>query len=82
MSEFAATQIPKPSDEQVFERCNEVLWRCILRDDSVQIHGRRGQSQDGVDLFGVRDGKPNQIVGVQCKLKSDGKLLEEIRSHR
>ena len=77
MSEFAATQISKPSDEQAFERCNEILWRCILKDDNVQIHGRRGQRQDGVDLFGIRDGKPDQIVGVQCKLKSDGKTLEE-----
>ena len=77
MSEFAAIQIPKPSDEQAFERCSELLWRCILQDDGVQIHGRRGQRQNGVDLFGIRDGDPNQIVGVQCKLKSDGKILKE-----
>ena len=77
MSEYTATQIPKPSDEQAFERCNEILWRFILKDDSVQIHGRRGQRQDGVDLFGIRDDNLNQIVGVQCKLKSDGKIVEE-----
>ena len=77
MSELTATQIPKPSDEQAFERCNEVLWRCILRDETVKTHGRRGQDQHGVDLTGIRDSTPDRIVGVQCKLKGDGKELTE-----
>ena len=72
MSEHSATQIPKPRDEQTFERCNEVLWRCILSDETVQLHGRRGQEQHGVDLTGLRDDLPERIVGVQCKLKSEG----------
>ena len=77
VSELASTQIPKPRDEQAFERCNEVLWRCILEDGTVKLHGRRGQEQHGVDLTGIRDGKSDHIVGVQCKLKGDGKLLKE-----
>ena len=60
MSEYTAAQIPKPSDEQTFERCNEILWRCILRDDTVQLHGRRGQEQHGVDLTGLRDDQPER----------------------
>ena len=77
MSEYTATQIPKPSDEQAFERCNEILWRCVLGDRSVQLHGRRGQEQHGVDLTGLRDDQPDRIVGVQCKLKSEGRRLTE-----
>ena len=77
MSELAATQIPKPSDEQAFERCNRTLWRCILKDDSVKTYGRRGQRQYGVDLTGIRENAPGKIVGVQCKLKSVGKKLKE-----
>ena len=77
MSEYTATQIPKPSDEQAFERCNEILWRCVLGDHTVQLHGRRGQEQHGVDLTGLRDGQPESIVGVQCKLKSEGQRLTE-----
>ena len=77
MSELTATQIPKPSDEQAFESCNEILWRCILRNETAQLYGRRGQKQYGVDLTGIRDGAPDQIVGVQCKLKGDGKKLTE-----
>ena len=78
MSEFTATQILKPSDEQMFERCNEILWRCILKDETAKLSGRRGQNQHGVDLTGVRDGDPDRIVGVQCKLKGEGKQLTEV----
>ena len=81
MSEYSAMQIPKPRDEQTFERCNEILWRCILRDETVQLHGRRGQRQYGVDLTGIRDDRPENLVGVQCKLKSKDQLTEaEIRA--
>lgn len=77
MSEYHATQIPKPSEEGVFERCNELLWRHILRDPSAQLHGRRGQRQHGVDIVGRRGGAPGQVVGIQCRLKGEGRLLEE-----
>ena len=72
MSELAATQIPKPADEQAFERCNLTLWRCVLNDETAQTHGRRGQRQHGVDIVGCRDNVPTQIVGIQCKLKRAG----------
>lgn len=77
MSSLAATQIPKPADEQAFERASVVLWRSILRDPSVQRNGRRGQAQNGVDLFGVRNQDSNHIVGIQCKLKGEGHKLTE-----
>ena len=35
MSELTATQIPRPRDEQAFERCMEILWRCILKDENA-----------------------------------------------
>jgi tetratricopeptide (TPR) repeat protein len=81
MSLLAATQIPKPSDEQAFERASVVLWRGLLNDPNIQRNGRRGQRQNGVDLFGVRNGNPVHRVGIQCKLKSDGQHLtaDEVR---
>ncbi|NTI78585.1 PIN domain-containing protein [Rhizobium rhizogenes] len=81
MSLLAATQIPKPADEQAFERASIVLWRGLLNDPNVQRNGRRGQRQNGVDLFGIRDGDTDRQVGIQCKLKSDGHVLteEEVR---
>ena len=77
MSEYAATQIPKPKDEHTFERQCEVLWRRVIKDPNLKIHGRRGQRQHGVDLVGNRDGDPERIVGVQCKLRGDGVALTE-----
>lgn len=77
MSQFAAVQIPKPTDEQTFERQNVVLWRGLLKDPNVQKVGRRGQGQSGVDLVGQRGRDPTQWVGVQCKLKGAGKQLTE-----
>ncbi|MES4992401.1 PIN domain-containing protein [Phyllobacterium sp. 22229] len=77
MSALAATQIPKPADEQAFERASLTLWRCLLKDPAVQLNARRGQGQDGVDLYGNRDRDLDQLVGIQCKLKGDGKVLTE-----
>lgn len=77
MSLLTATQIPKPADEQAFERASVVLWRGLLDDPSVQRNGRRGQRQNGVDLFGIRNGDADSYVGIQCKLKSEGHILSE-----
>ncbi|MCI4680609.1 hypothetical protein K9U39_19920 [Rhodoblastus acidophilus] len=77
MSALAATQIPKPADEQAFERASVVLFRCLLGDPNVSRHGRRGQRQNGVDLVGIRNGDPAHLVGIQCKLKGAGHELSE-----
>ena len=77
MSELSSIQIPKPSDEQAFERCNVVLWRCVLNDHSAEIYGRRGQRQYGVDIVGRRNGVADQIVGIQCKLRGADQRLTE-----
>lgn len=77
MSLLAATQIPKPADEQAFERACVPLWIGLLNDPTVTRNGRRGQRQKGVDLIGMRNGSPAHYVGIQCKLKSDGKGLDE-----
>ncbi len=75
---YASFQIPKPTDEQVLERAPLELFRCVLNDPNVSTHGRRGQAQQGVDIFGKRDGNPSRYVGIQCKLKSNDKALTEV----
>lgn len=82
MPALTQTQIPKPADEQVFERASIHLWRCILKDPNVQKNGRRGQRQNGVDVIGVRNGDSNHLVGIQCKLKGEGKELTETEVRR
>ena len=62
-------------DEGEFENLCLTLWKRILGDPNVQLNGRRGQRQHGVDLFGRRT-KTLNWVGVQCKVRSDGILTE------
>ncbi|TVQ54137.1 MAG: hypothetical protein EA355_12290, partial [Rhodobacteraceae bacterium] len=88
MCALIATQIAKPRDEQVFEDACIELWRDLINDPNVQANGRRGQRQNGVDLFGSRGSDPRRQVGVQCKLKgpdqhlTEKEVREEVRKAR
>lgn len=77
MSELSATQIPRPADEQAFERACKVLFRCILNDPTAELYGKKGTNQYGVDIYGIRDGDNDCVVGIQCKLKEQGKDLDD-----
>jgi len=59
-------RIPKPKNWQDFERAMWVLARSEWNDPNAQRHGRQGQSQHGVDIFGQRNGNGTWI-GIQCK---------------
>ena len=48
----------------------------ILRDPHVKRFGTCGQKQHGIDIVGHRDGDPNRLVGIQCKLKSGRSKLK------
>ena len=75
------TEIRKPENESDFEKYCEVLFRGLLNDPGASRLGARGQRQDGVDIVGLRGRDPTRIVGIQCKLKSQGKKLtkKEVR---
>ena len=62
-------------DDEEFENLCLSLWKRILNDRNVQLNGRKGQRQHGVDLFG-RKHESLDWVGVQCKVRSDGVLTE------
>lgn len=59
-------QLPAPANWQDFELLCRDLFAAEWDDPSAQRHGRQGQPQAGVDVFGLRKGKQ---VGVQCKLR-------------
>ncbi|MBL9175224.1 MAG: SUMF1/EgtB/PvdO family nonheme iron enzyme [Verrucomicrobiales bacterium] len=63
-----------PNDATAFESLCLDLWKDILRDPGTQKNGRRGQKQDGVDVFGRENGL---LVGIQCKQK-DGRLWSRV----
>jgi tetratricopeptide (TPR) repeat protein len=83
MSRNAGVTFPRPTDWQLFERQVRELFACELGDPQTQLHGRLGQSQSGVDIYGYRGNDKARLVGVQCKLSSESisitTLLREVR---
>lgn len=65
--------IPPPKDWQTFEALCKDLWSEILDDRNIQLHGRGGQTQHGVDIFGKN--KEGRNYGIQCKQKSHSQNL-------
>lgn len=66
-------QIPKPERWEDFEEVCCDLWRSIWGDPYAQLHGRRGQKQDGVDIIG-RPAFSHHYHAVQCKGKDDNTM--------
>ena len=44
-------KIPIPDDDDFFEELCCEIWKRIWNTDDVEIFGRNGQSQDGVDIY-------------------------------
>lgn len=65
-------RFPIPKNWQDFEDICHKLWREIWNDNNAQKNGRNGQSQNGIDIFGLPK-NTEKYHGVQCKDK-DGKL--------
>lgn len=69
MVDYSSASFPPPKDWQEFERCCRTLFECIFDDPQTQLHGRTGQPQHGVDVYGRRGGCTGPLVGIQCKGK-------------
>jgi hypothetical protein len=59
---------PPPQRWQDFEELTVEVVRAVFADPGAQGHGRAGQAQAGVDVYGRELGVGRQI-GVQCKRK-------------
>lgn len=66
MTGFDGYNLPPPSDWQKFERLARDLWAEIWSNPQTLCHGRSGQPQHGVDVYGVPKGQTG-YSGVQCK---------------
>ncbi|NKK01212.1 hypothetical protein GFL63_20890 [Rhizobium leguminosarum bv. viciae] len=69
MPDFPSVVIPAPRNWQDFERCCRVLFECVLGDPQTTAHGRSGQRQNGVDIYGRWKSLDGTLVGIQCKRK-------------
>lgn len=66
-----ATRLNRPRDWQAFERLTRDLFARITGDVHMDLNGRSGQPQSGVDVFGI-DQRSRARVGVQCRGRGDG----------
>lgn len=78
MPDVHGMELPKPKNWQDFERITLAAQKQSWGSPDLQMNGRPGQAQQGVDIWG-----PDSIgrrVGVQCKRYKDAlslKLVEE-----
>jgi hypothetical protein len=67
--QFRAKQIAPPKEWGIFEDLCHTLFKRVWNDQLAQKNGRRGQAQNGVDIFGSLNGDRKSYRGVQCKGK-------------
>ena len=80
MNFFFTKEIPPPKNEKEFEELCCDLWRKIWKDPEAKMHGRSGQAQKGVDIYG-RPECGERWAGVQCKVRNNQKLTKrELRA--
>ena len=75
MNFFLTKEIPPPKNDKEFEELCCDLWRKIWNDPEAKVHGRSGQAQQGVDIYG-RPGRGEKWAGVQCKVRNNQELTE------
>ena len=68
--------IPKIENDTLLEDLAKSLLKADDSIDVVNVHGRPGQKQDGVDVYG-RKIKNSEWVGIQCKVRSTNKSFSK-----
>lgn len=66
---------PPPLRWQDFEELTKEVFREVFFDPGAQCHGRSGQDQHGVDVFGTELGAGRRL-GVQCKQRGKFELAK------
>jgi hypothetical protein len=69
---FHAKQIRPPKNWEEFERLCLHIFRGVWSDPLAEMHGRRGQAQQGVDVYSSPLSLSRGRHGVQCKGKDQG----------
>ena len=66
---ISTSQLPPPSQWSEFEDLTHAVWEAELCHPNTRKNGRKGQEQQGVDVYGLRE--PKHWVGIQCKGKDN-----------
>jgi hypothetical protein len=86
VSEAPRKEIPLPKGDDDFEDLVLALYRAVWQDPSAKLHGRSGQRQAGVDVYGEDRFGGSGLNGVQCKQHGsatpikDKDLVAELRA--
>lgn len=68
-------EIPRPKNEADFESMCAQIYGVVFQDPLPKINGRKGQKQDGIDVF--VNAKDIGRIGIQCKKYFLTKLKRE-----
>jgi len=74
MPTIPQSELPIPKSWDEFEHIVCDLYSRTWNDPHAQRHGRTGQPQQGVDIYGQPSGLGGRYVGIQCKRYNDGRL--------
>jgi len=74
MHNLRTMEIIKINDSITFELLCRDLRKNDLLNNQVQLNGRPGQPQEGVDVFG-RNKESGEWFGIQCKVRKNDNLL-------
>lgn len=66
----AKKQLRKPENWEDFESLCKKLWGEIWDCKEIKKNGRKGQAQNGVDIYGIPKGEKS-YYGIQCKGKDE-----------
>lgn len=69
-------EIPKIEDDAVLEELIRDIYACNSNFANVNLHGRPGQKQDGVDVY-ARHIENLTWAGMQCKVRSTNKSFSK-----
>jgi hypothetical protein len=78
MPTIASSVVPPPKSWDEFEDITLAAAKLRWSSTDFQRHGRTGQKQDGVDIFGHDD--DDRHIGVQCKNTVDGITLAVVQT--
>lgn len=71
------TNYPRPTDPVEFESMVRDICAREWSDPHTEKFGRRGQKQNGIDVYGQPAGLRGVYRGAQCKLRTKGDQLTE-----
>jgi hypothetical protein len=73
----STSDLPKPKSWDDFEDITWEIYKRKWHDNHAQKHGRSGQAQNGIDIYG-QEKSSDKYIGVQCKRYKDKKLTQKI----